>query len=109
MFRRALIVVPVLALFVITSLIFLAARAPRTWATHWANPIRIVQASGLSEYGAVANRSGSWDIAWADIDEQRLVFSPGDSAAGGSLILDRGDISQPTLIRLRGMEWASWV
>jgi hypothetical protein len=109
--RRILTLVPVLLLFSGTALIFMAARAPRTWAAHWTAPVGLVTAAGENEYGAVQNPSGGWDLLWYDDNHQRLMFTSvlGSGRAGRSFAVDTGDISQPTLLRIGGYELGAWV
>jgi hypothetical protein len=110
MIRRLLQTVPVLALFFAAAIIVLAARAPRTWATHWTNPRAVSAAGGEYDYGAVRTSSGGWDLLWADGASQKLVFTV-DRGGGRSysVSVDSGDVSEPDLVKVGGREIGVWV
>jgi hypothetical protein len=105
--RRFLLVIPVLALFCAAGVIFLAAHAPRTWASHWANPTTVAHGAGAAEYGAAHSPEG-WDILWVDNDHARLVLSTAASRYR-PYVVDRGDVSEPSLLRVGSDELAAWV
>lgn len=107
--RRFMLSVPVLLVFVLTSLVFLAARAPRTWAAHWSPPRVVARGAGENEYGAAYGKGG-WDILWYDDNREALVLTRrAGNGTPHSITLDRGDITQPTLLRLGNREVAAWV
>jgi hypothetical protein len=110
MIRRLLLTVPVLALFFAAAIIVLAARAPRTWATHWTNPRAVSAAGGEYDYGAVRTGSSGWDLLWADGASQKLIFTV-DRGGGHSqsIAVDSGDVSQPDLVQMGGRELGVWV
>lgn len=107
--RRFTLWIPVMLVFVLTSVVFLAARAPRTWAAHWSTPRLVARGSGQNEYGAVYGRYG-WDVLWYDDDRQALVLTQQiGRGRKRSSTLDRGDITQPTLLDVDNHEVAAWV
>jgi hypothetical protein len=110
MIRRLLLFVPVLALFFVAAIIALAARAPRTWAIHWTSPHAVSTAGGEYDYGAVRRRSGGWDLLWANLASQKLVFTV-DRGGGRSqsINVDSGDVSEPDLVRVGSREIGVWV
>lgn len=109
MFRRTLLWIPVFLLFTGTSLVFLAAHAPRTWAAHWSDPRRVASGAGESEYGATYRDYG-WDIAWVDDDRQTLVLTRRlGKHKNRTVVLDHGDVTEPTLLTLAGAEIVAWV
>lgn len=107
--RRFALWIPLVLVLVLTSLVFLAARAPRTWAAHWSNPRVVATGAGQNEYGAAYDKGG-WDILRYNDDPGDLILSlPTGKGPVRSLTLDRGDITQPTLLRLTTGEVAAWV
>jgi hypothetical protein len=105
--RRIFLLVPVLALFSASGIIFLAAHAPRTWASHWKSPVTIAHGAGAAEFGAAREPHG-WDILWVNDNNASLVLS----AAANNYrpqVVDRGDVSEPSLLRVGHDEVAAWV
>lgn len=110
MLRRLFLAVLVLALFFISAVVVLAARAPRTWATHWTNPISVSPSGGEYDYGAVRTRSGRWDLLWVDAASQKLVYTVAQpDGRVHSVIVDSGDVAQPDLALVSGREIGTWV
>ncbi len=109
MIRRLLLVLPILALFFTSAVIVLAARAPRTWATHWTDPATISPAGGTYDYGAVRHSNGQWDLLWADNSAQQLIFTVHRDGRSRSVVLDSGDVSQANLLRAGGADLGVWL
>ncbi|HEY8687132.1 MAG TPA: hypothetical protein VIO57_16140 [Chloroflexota bacterium] len=109
MVRRVLLVIPVLGLFFASAVIVLAARAPRTWASHWTNPATVSPASGAYDYGAVRRPRGGWDLLWADDASQTLVFTERRGGRTRSVELDSGDVSQADMVRVGNRDLGVWV
>lgn len=109
MVRRIILAVPVLILFTVTSLLFLAARAPRTWAAHWATPTVLSSDSGAANFGAVAGPHGRWALLWTD-SSGHIRFAPRtNNASSRSMVIDSGDVSQPTLVRVGKDVVGAWI
>lgn len=108
--RRLLLLVVVAAIFAATSVTFLAARAPRTWAARWSPPANLSRGAGQNEFAAVY-RAGRWDLLWVDDIRQKLVLSRMVGGAGPSetTFLDRGDVVDPTMIRSGAVQMAAWI
>jgi hypothetical protein len=105
--RRTLLLLPVLALFCASGVIFLAAHAPRTWAAHWASPRTVAAGNGASEFGAALTPAG-WDILRVDDDRNTIVRSAAADAHRAGTV-DAGDVSQPSLLRIGSDELGVWV
>lgn len=104
--RRLAIWLPVVLVLAMTSAVFLAARAPRTWAAHWSVPNVVARGASEQEYGA-ADTSRGWDILWVNDDRQVLILTR--AGRQKSLVLDHGDVTQPALLRIGGRDVAAWV
>lgn len=111
MLHRLFLAAPVAGIFAATSLIFLAARAPQTWAAHWTPPSRVGLAAGQNEFGAARASSGAWDTLWINDDAHTVVFTAPASRSGRStsLVIDHGDVLEPTLLRVGQYEVGAWV
>ena len=105
--RRILLIVPVLLLFVASGIIFLAAHAPRTWASHWASPVSVTEGAGPAEYGAAHGPAG-WDLLWVDDNHNTLVLSDAGRLYR-RVTVDRGDVTEPSLLRSGSVEFGAWV
>src|SRR5579884_660223 len=103
MARRFLALIPVLLLLGAATIVVLLVRAPRSWNTTWSTPHSIVAAGDQEEYGAVADSPA--DILWVDDANHRLVWTRGSR----SVILQHGDVQQPTLLRLGHRLVGMWV
>jgi hypothetical protein len=110
MLRRILIALPILLLFIVTGSVFLAARAPQTWAPHWTDPRTVLSAGVSGEYGAVVRGAGRWDLLWVDDRQNRLIYTHrGPTGAATNTTVDSGDISQPSLLRVGPTEFGVWI
>jgi hypothetical protein len=109
MVRRVLLVIPVLGLFFASAVIVLAARAPRTWASHWTIPATVSPASGAYDYGAVRRPQGGWDLLWADDAAQTMIFTKSRGGRTRSVELDSGDVSQADMVRVGNRDLGVWV
>jgi hypothetical protein len=110
--RRILVSLPMIALFLATGVIVLAARAPRTWADHWTASTLVSPGSGQNEYGAVALPRRRWDILWLNSDTSRIVYThqlQTGSAKTVSYPVDKGDVQQPDITRVGNVEFGVWV
>lgn len=106
MIRRLVVIIPVLGIFLATSVIFLAARAPQTWAPNWSGPTLIAGGSGESEYGAAPRTRRGWDLLWVDADVQSVMLT---RYGANPLPLDHGDVSQPSLLREGRHDLGVWI
>lgn len=106
---RIFVAVPVIVLLLITSMVFLVAKAPRTWAANWTSPTRNGISGGGADFGALTDGHG-WDLLWLNEDTGQLVYS---RHAGGqndaATVLDSGDVVQPTLTRVGAYQFGAWV
>ncbi|GAC1444131.1 MAG: hypothetical protein NVSMB52_03130 [Chloroflexota bacterium] len=111
MIRRLVFSIPLISMLALTSLIFLGARAPRTWAAHWAPPARVSPGAGDTEFGSLYAVHHGWDTLWVDDNRQQLVFSPAHSNVGSNhpLVLDTGEVLHPSLIRVGSVEAGVWI
>ncbi len=110
MTRRILVLLPVLLTFTVVGIVFLAAHAPRTWAAHWTQPTRTASEDGASEFGAVPASHGAWDLLWVNVETSQLIHSHATgSGAGTSEQIDRGQVEQPTLVRIKRQLFGAWV
>jgi hypothetical protein len=105
--RRILLVLPVLLLFIASGVIFLAAHAPRTWASHWASPVSVTGGAGPAEYGASHGPSG-WDVLWVDDNRNALVLSEAADRYR-RVTVDQGDVTEPSLLWFGDNELGAWV
>jgi len=108
--KRILLSVPALGILLTTSLIFMGAHAPRTWAAHWSTPVHVSLGTGQNEYGAIPDGRG-WDLLWVNDDLGRMMYTVAPDASGPSVstVLDRGDVAQPTLIRFQSQDVGAWI
>lgn len=104
--RRAMLAIPVVALFLSTGVIFLAAQPPRTWASNWSTPSMPAGTNDDNDFGAVARSGGAWDLLWTD-SNHRLLFTR--RGAIRPVVLDRGEVSQPTLIAMGYTDLGLWI
>ncbi len=108
--RRTLVLIPVLVLFLAIGVIFLAAHAPRTWASHWTDPVIVAPENGASEFGTASTGRSSWDLLWVNDQTNQLIFSRAlSTGAFTAQQIDSGDVHQPTLVRAGGYEVGVWV
>lgn len=88
----------------------MGAHAPRTWAAHWSAPTGVAPAAGEAEYGVAPNGRGGWDLLWVDNDKQQLMFTvSGSGPRLESLVVDRGDIMHPALLRGETADIGAWI
>lgn len=109
MIRRLLLLLPILALFFTSAVIVLAARAPRTWATNWTDPVSIAPAGGTYDYGAVHRANGQWDLLWANEAAQEIVFTVHRHGRSRSVVLDSGDVGQANLLSHGLVDLGVWL
>lgn len=110
MIRRVLVVLPLLVLLAITSVVFLAAHAPRTWAANWTVPGKVASGTGENEFGAVHVGTSGWDLLTVDDELQQLMYTR-DQPPGAAWrsVVDRGDVLQPALVRVGRSEVGIWI
>lgn len=107
---RLLALVPIVALLALTSILCMAARAPRTWAQHWTPPRGMVHSVGGNDFAALPNQRGGWDLLYTDDEPPNIAYSSvAASGGGGKQVLAGGNISDPALGRIGRTELAVWV
>jgi hypothetical protein len=106
--RSLFLAIPAVVLLSVTGLVFLAARAPRTWAANWSAPHTLRSDGSQDEYGAVHTSAG-WDLLWYDDADSRLKFGRTGAGRRSTEIVDRGEIVTPTMVSYGRQEIGAWV